>query len=136
MIYPSFSFPSQIACSLLLMPFATWFHTTPPPAQGFGVSKESVFWATFFMMTAILLFAFVFVTVGLLRSRDWYLGDALSEEADNQPNPLPVGQKPIMVASTSRLLALLGLLNILGCFSDLVTISSTRRLLERCNEMI
>jgi hypothetical protein len=86
------------------------------PAPAFGVSKETVFWTTFWIMTAILIFAFGFVTLGLLRSRDWQLGDAVSEEAGNQPNPLPLGVKPIMVASASRLIALIGLLNILGVF--------------------
>lgn len=40
----------------------------------------------------------------------------VSEEAGNQPNPLPLGVKPVMVASSSRLIALVGLLNILGVF--------------------
>lgn len=84
--------------------------------QPFGVSKESVFWVTFCIMTGIVAFAMLFVALGLLRSRDWFLGDAVSEEAGNQPDPLPAGQKPLMVASSSRLIALLGLLNILGVF--------------------
>jgi len=88
----------------------------PGASSSFGVSKEAVFWATFWIMTAILAFAFLFVALGLLRSRDWQLGDAISEEAGNQPDPLPAGTKPIMVASSSRLIALLGLLNILGVF--------------------
>jgi hypothetical protein len=88
----------------------------PPAPANFGVSKEAVFWVTFSIMTLLLVFACGFVTVGLLRSPTWNLGDAVSEEAGNQPNPLPAGVKPIMVASSSRLLALLGLLNILAVF--------------------
>ena len=98
---------------VLLSPAVAW--AQPAPAN-FGVSKETVFWAAFVIMTLTLGFAFVFTVVGLLRSQNWFLGDALSEEADNQPNPLPPGVKPIMVASSSRLMALLGLLNILGVF--------------------
>jgi hypothetical protein len=44
------------------------------------------------------------------------LGDAVSEEAGNQSDPLPVDKKPVMVASSSRLIALLGLLTILVVF--------------------
>ena len=100
---------------MLLLPSIGWSQTSTS-STNFGVSKESVFWATFCIMTAVLVFAFLFVALGLLRSRDWQLGDAISEEAGNQPDPLPVGTKPIMVASSSRLIALLGLLNILGVF--------------------
>ena len=99
---------------LLSAQSAAWSQTSS--STNFGVSKESAFWAIFCIMTVILVFAFLFVALGLLRSRDWQLGDALSEEAGNQPDPLPVGTKPIMVASSSRLIALLGLLNILGVF--------------------
>ncbi len=106
----------SVSLAVSLSPSAAWAQaaTTAPPT--FGVPKESVFWATFWIMTAILVFAFLFVALGLLRSRDWQLGDAVSEEAGNQPDPLPLGTKPIMVASSSRLIALLGLLNILGVF--------------------
>ena len=101
----------------LLSPVSVWAQQPGAPAPAnFGVSRETVFWAAFCIMTAILGFAFVFTVVGLLRSQNWFLGDALSEEAGNQPDPLPPGVKPVMVASSSRLMALLGLLNILGVF--------------------
>jgi len=105
-----------INASVFLSPWAAWAQAAPGTSSSFGVRKESVFWATFLIVAVILVFAFAFVAVGLLRSRDWQLGDALSEEAGNQPDPLPAGVKPIMVASSSRLLALLGLLSILGVF--------------------
>jgi hypothetical protein len=105
---------SIFACFTFLVPTVAWSQSATNP--GFAVAKESVFWATFWIMTAVLAFAFVFVALGLLRSRDWQLGDAVSEEAGNQPDPLPLGIKPIMVGSSSRLIALLGLLNILGVF--------------------
>ncbi len=85
-------------------------------APAFGVSKESVFWIAFWVMTLLLVVLFAGVTLGLLRSAEWKLGDAISEEAGDQPDPLPPGQKPIMVASSSRLIALLGLLAILSVF--------------------
>ena len=110
---PAFLFVSS---AVVLGPSLTWAQSAPTQVSSFGVSKESVFWATFVIMTAMLAFAFLFVAMGLLRSRDWQLGDAVSEEAGNQPDPLPAGVKPIMVASSSRFIALLGLLNILAVF--------------------
>ena len=67
-------------------------------------------------MTATLAFSFFLIALGLLRSRYWYLGGAVSKEAGNQPAPLPAGVKPLMVASSRRLIALAGPLNILGVF--------------------
>lgn len=105
-----------VSLATFLSPSAAWAQATASAPPAFNVPKESVFWATFWIMTGILAFAFLFISLGLLRSRDWQLGDAVSEEAGNQPDPLPAGTKPIMVASSSRLIALLGLLNILGVF--------------------
>ena len=85
-------------------------------ASDLTVSKNTVFWATFSIMTTALALLFLFIGFGLLRSGTWQLGDALSEEAGNQPNPLPESVKPVMVASSSRLIALLGLLSILSVF--------------------
>jgi hypothetical protein len=105
---------SALAAFLFVDQTVAWSQNAPTAT--FGVSKESVFWATFCIMTGIIVFAFGFIALGLLRSPTWQLGDAVSEEADNQPNPLPAGVKPVMVASSSRLIALIGLLNILGVF--------------------
>lgn len=93
-------------------------HADQPAGGGaaFSVAPASVFWAAFVIMTILLLLLFLIVALGLLRSKDWHLGDAVSEEAGNQPSPLPVGTKPVMVASSSRLIALLGLLVILMMF--------------------
>jgi hypothetical protein len=102
-----------IGCAALL-PSVAWFQTAS--AAHFAVSKETAFWATFWIMTVTILFAYLFVALGLLRSPSWQLGDALSEEGGNQPDPLPAGMKPILVASSSRLIALLGLMSILGVF--------------------
>jgi hypothetical protein len=82
----------------------------------FSVAPGSVFWAAFVIMTFLLLMLFLIVAMGLVRSTDWHLGDAASEEAGNQPSTLPVGTKPLMVASASRLIALLGLLVIMVIF--------------------
>src|SRR5262245_54337784 len=66
-----------------------------------------------FTLAAVAMTAFAVVTIlgflaALGRSPTWSIGDALSEEAGNQPM-LPPGQKPIMVASVSRTIALFGL---------------------------
>jgi hypothetical protein len=65
------------------------------------------------------LFLFLIVTfVALLKSKEWSLADTVSEEAYPQPAALPANGegKPIMVASTSRLVALMRLLGILSMF--------------------
>jgi len=67
------------------------------------------FWIIIAVVTVFLLFLLLSLIGGLRQSPTWSMGDALSEEAGNQPNPLPAGQKPIMVASSSRLIAFLGL---------------------------
>jgi hypothetical protein len=103
-----------LAGFVFLLPSVAWSQTAS--TSGFGVSRESVFWATFCIMTSVMVFAFLFLVMGLLRSSSWQLGDAISEEAGNQPDPLPAGVKPVLVASSSRLIALLGLFTILGTF--------------------
>jgi hypothetical protein len=89
---------------------------TPAGGATFGVAPATVFWWAFTIMTLLLILLFLIVAMGLSRSKDWHLGDAASEEAGNQPSTLPVGTKPVMVASASRLIALLGLLVILVIF--------------------
>lgn len=89
----------------------------PPPVQT-TQPCYGPFWPVFWIVT-IFLFLFLIMTfVALLKNREWSLADAVSEEASPQPKVLPAnrGGKPIMVASTSRLVALLGLLGILSMF--------------------
>ena len=74
------------------------------------------FWVIVTLITALLAFVLLALISGLRQSAAWSMGDALSEEAGNQPNPLPAGQKPIMVASSSRLIAFLGLSVILSLY--------------------
>jgi hypothetical protein len=49
----------------------------------------------------------------LRRSSSWLVGDALSEEAAAQGAPAP-GQKPILIASSSRTIALFGMIVLMG----------------------
>jgi hypothetical protein len=102
------------------------FVTAPPTRAQAGAPLPSQalpgcdgpFWPVFWIVT-IFLFLFLIITfVALLRSKDWSLADTVSEEASPQPAVLPADRegKPIMVASTSRLVALLGLLGILSMF--------------------
>ena len=67
------------------------------------------FWIIVALITGLGMFLLLFLVGGLKGSSTWSLADALSEEAGDQPNPLPAGVKPIMVASSSRLIAFLGL---------------------------
>jgi len=102
-----------IALMVALNSPPAWGQQAEPPCK---TECCGPFWTVFWVVT-ILLFLFLVVTfLGLLRSKDWSLADAVSEEAGNQPAMLPAGQKPIMVASSSRLVALLGLLGILTMF--------------------
>ena len=97
---------------------------TPPPSNPSNTTSNirttrSVedtpisFWICAGAISLLLLLILFAIMVGLRSSPTWSLGDAVSEEAGNQPNPLPAGQKPILVASSSRLIALLGLMVIL-----------------------
>ena len=83
----------------------------PTTTQGAMVA----YWLTFVIITVFLGLAFLLVRKALISSSWWSLADALSEEAGNQ-GVLPVGQRPEMVASSSRLIALLGLLVLLALF--------------------
>lgn len=74
------------------------------------------FWAITGLVTVLLGILFLGVIGTLRKSPAWSLADALSEEAAGQPDPLPAGQKPVMVASSSRLIALSGLLVILSLY--------------------
>lgn len=87
--------------------------TNPPPCVP---APEYVYWIMFGAISALLVVAFLYVWGGLMKDKAWKLGDAVSEEAANQPNPLPAGVPPVMVASSSRLIALLGLLVIMVLF--------------------
>lgn len=65
----------------------------------------------------ILLVVIVVVLIVYMAKGKWSLADALSEESSSQPKEIVVSQdgqsNVVMVASTSRLIALLGLLGIL-----------------------
>ena len=67
------------------------------------------FWIVLAFITALGGFLLLSLVAGLKGNAAWSLADAISEEAGDQPNPLPPGVKPIMVASSSRLIAFLGL---------------------------
>ena len=98
-----------ITFSVAANAFAEAAGSTDKPAP------DTVFWLALWIMTSLLFVLVLVVLLGLFRG-GWQLSDALSEEAANQPNPLPVGQKPVMVASSSRFIALLGLLIIMVLF--------------------
>ncbi len=107
---------AALAAGVLLQPALLNAEQASTGGSAFGVSKDSVFWAAFLIMTFLLLILFAIAALCLLRSKSWSFGEALSEEAGNQPSPLPVGVKAVLVASSSRLIAFLGLLTILVIF--------------------
>jgi hypothetical protein len=67
-----------------------------------------VFWHVFRLISGLLMVMFVTVGISLIAGK-WSLGEALSEESSVQP----VANQVKMVASTSRFIALFGLLGIL-----------------------
>ena len=76
-----------------------------PPSAAFWFSTIAM--STFFVAStgATLLL--------LKRSPSWSIGDALSEEANSQATLAP-GQKPILLSSASRTIAMFGLLVLMG----------------------
>lgn len=105
----------------------TWKLSLAPNAQGSvaAVAEFSVYttrlpvrayWYAFWAITVTLALLFVLMVVSLsiaMWRGHWSLADALSEEATYQPREILVKGDIIMIASTSRLIALLGLLGIL-----------------------
>lgn len=79
-----------------------------PTAAGPQDASSSAFEFATVIMTLFAAAALIAFVRALSRSTTWSLGDALSEEAGNQP-PLPPGTRPVMVASASRTIALFGL---------------------------
>jgi hypothetical protein len=78
-----------------------------------STEPRMIFW---FAATAMSLFfvASISATIVLLkRCPGWSIGDALSEEANPQ-GALAPGQKPLLIASASRIIALVGTLVLMG----------------------
>lgn len=101
---------------VLVGPSTGWAQQGQSQAPQTAGCQAGPFWTVFWVVTILLFFLLMVMFIGLLRNKEWSLADAVSEEAGNQPATLPVGQKPVMVASASRLVALLGLLGILTMF--------------------
>ena len=107
-----------VVVGFVATPFTAWAQASAPPSGQASQACPPPFWPVFWIVT-LLLFLFLIVTfIALLRNKEWSVADAVSEEASPQPAVLPASRegKPIMVASTSRLVALLGLLGILSMF--------------------
>lgn len=91
--------------------------TAIAPAEAMQLAVDP-FWAWLFAVTVMTLFAATTMIAflrSLSRSRTWSFGDVLSEEAGNQ-GTLPPGMKPVMVASSSRTIAVFGLFVVISGF--------------------
>jgi hypothetical protein len=77
------------------------------------VEPSAIFWFAIIAMTLFFVASLGAAAYLLWRSPGWSIGDALSEEADPQ-FPVAPGQKPILIASASRTIAMLGLLVMMG----------------------
>jgi hypothetical protein len=78
-----------------------------------AVEPNAIFWFAVIAMSLFFVASLTAVTFLLKRCPAWSIGDALSEEADPQA-PVAPGQKPILLASASRTIALFGLLVMMG----------------------
>lgn len=97
---------------------------TPPPATS-GKASETVVLAVIAILALVGMAALVAINAALGRTKTWSLSDALSEESDlpvkdaqgnivmNAGPPQAPVLAPVMVASTSRLIALYGMFAIL-----------------------
>jgi len=87
--------------------------TSPlPQAASTPIPPEAIV-TLIFALAVVTIFLFITLSwflLGLARNREWSIADAVSEEAGDQPTTLPPGVKPIMVASSSRLIAVVGFL--------------------------
>ena len=81
---------------------------TPPKASAPDPEAVKVFWYVFFLISGLLLLMLLVVGISLVAGK-WSLGEALSEESSVQPTQGQVKTLP----STSRFIALFGLLGIL-----------------------
>lgn len=90
---------------------------TPEMAQErMDASIRAFYWA-FWVCTGMLMLLLLFMLVslgGAMLKGKWSLGDALSEESSYQPKEIKTKADIIMVASTSRVIALMGLVGILS----------------------
>src|SRR5450432_2624690 len=81
-------------------------------------APSAIFWFSTVAMSAFFVAAIGATMLLLKRSPSWSIGDALSEEAASQGPPAP-GQKPILIASSSRTIALFGLIVLMGAILGL-----------------
>src|SRR5262249_27244156 len=75
------------------------------------------YWVTFWAITSFLVSALTGVLLSLNRSDDWSLADALSEKSTERTvvvnaagQRVGTDEKPVLVGSTSRLIATIGVL--------------------------
>lgn len=83
---------------------------------GAGNQQQNPYWPAFYIITGLAGAFFLILVIGLIAMSakgKWSIADALSEEAAYQPAKIEKKEDIAMVPSTSRLIALLGLLGIL-----------------------
>jgi len=83
-----------------------------------GAPQVKAYWKIFTVMNRIVAALFIVLIVGLVvasfSKRRWSLGDALSEESSMQPKEIESRDQVVMVASSSRIIAVFGLAGVLA----------------------
>ena len=94
---------------------AVWSFTVAPPSSEDRTQAIAAYQNAAEVITRLLVAVLVVIALALVVAtiRGWSLGDAVSEESSVQPTVINSKKDVVMVASSSRLIALLGLLGIL-----------------------
>jgi len=89
--------------------------TVAPPSSADRAQAIGAYQGASLVVTGLLIFIAAVVVLSLFVAslKGWSLGDALSEESSMQPATITSKKDVIMVASSSRIIAFLGLLGIL-----------------------
>ena len=118
--YLRYVYVAFIGCAMSASRFAIG-QTVAPPASIGGASSGAVVDGALkdgiVISMAVVMFIGLLIVIKTLRVQKWSLATALSEEASlPEGTPTPgAGQAPPMVASSSRLIALIGMI-VLGTF--------------------
>jgi hypothetical protein len=117
--YLRYAHVAFVGCVMAASRFAFGQTAAPPVSMGgaSGTALDGALKDGIVIGMAVVMFVGLLIVIKTLRVQKWSLATALSEEAslpEGTPTPA-AGQSPPMVASSSRLIALIGMI-VLGTF--------------------